>query len=139
MKAALGFNFSGGIYIHLDNLLFELGHPADVLRIKATVHIEKASIFNCQFKLPRLLAATIQEDFATLETNLQGQTYLGHTNFNYLGFSEACWVKETNTTEVSTRNQDFVLCATAGLNQSQFYLISRNSNSAQALVLYDGQ
>ena len=65
----LWFEFLGP-FIHLDNLLFEFSHPADVLSIESTVHIEKTPILNRQFQLPSLLAATIQENVTALETNL---------------------------------------------------------------------
>ena len=73
-------------FYHLNNLLFEVGHPADVLSIEATVHVEKATIVNCQLQLPGLLATTIQEDVAALETNIQGETHLGHTKGGDLFF-----------------------------------------------------
>ena len=66
-----------GIFIHLNNLLFEISQPADVLSVEATVHVEEAAIVNRQLQLPGLLAATVEEDVAALEANLQCQTNLG--------------------------------------------------------------
>ena len=74
---------TGGTYIHLDNLLLEVGRPANVLGVEAAVHVEEAPVVNRQLELPELLPATVEEDVAALESSLQRQTYLDH---NLLSF-----------------------------------------------------
>ena len=58
--------------------MFEISQPADVLSVEATVHVEEAMVVNRQLQLPGLLAATVEEDVAALESSLQRQTYLDH-------------------------------------------------------------
>ena len=131
-SAFIWFTFTS--YVHLHDLLSAISDPTNVLGVEATVHVEEAPVVNCQLELPCLLPTTVEEDVAALETNLQRQT---HLNFNDLSFFRD-FLGEGDKYNWSF-NQESGFCVTAGLNQSQLYLISRNSNSAQALLLYDGQ
>ena len=63
-------------YQHFDRLLQLLGSSPDVVQVKFAVNIDQDAMFNCQLKLPGLLAIAIEDSSAVEQAHVHDTAYI---------------------------------------------------------------